>query len=136
MLEFAIAFSLAFGPADAGWTLDIHPNIVFEIADPVKVPFVAYARCGVALPHVGFAKVTGGCSEDVGQHEMGHLDQYGALGPGLILLQAFSRGEAVEDYVGPEGSTWFPSEAEKNQCPAVRLTSTNGVQFMPCWNPF
>jgi len=138
MLEFAIAFSLAFGPADAGWTLDIHPYAAFEINTLVQVPWMKDSgRCGIALPHLALVSNSRGCTvEDTTRHEKGHIDQYSAIGPGVMLLYAASGGEAVEDYIGHENSTWFPTDSEKNQCPALRITSDETVRFMPCWNPF
>lgn len=138
LLEISLAFSLAFGPADAGFTLDVNPRIHLATEGFVTMPWApADPRCGVAVPFVGITSTHARCFDtaETVRHEDGHLDQYEALGPALLLVAAASRGEAIEDYLGDHGSTWYPDEDQLGTCPLVRITG-EGTTFAPCYNPW
>lgn len=135
MIEVALSLALTFGPPGAGWTLDVHPHVVFAVPYTVRAPWQAEGRCGMALPHVAVVADVPGCDRaEVVAHEVGHLRQWGALGPGVALAGALTLGHAVEDYLGPPGSTWWPPEGEAPRCPLVR-TGTAGTRLLPCWQP-
>lgn len=135
MIEIGISLALAFGPPDAGWTLDLTGHAIVERSAPIVLPWEPGSpRCSIAFPHVAF--VVDRCDvASVADHERGHLDQYHALGPGVGVAYALTGGQAIEDYLGPAGTTWFPPAGDRPRCPLLRVDSDAGASFMPCWRP-
>lgn len=64
---------------------------------------------------------------EVLSHELHHVQQWEALGPGLALGYLMGGGQGFEDYLG-DGTVWEPDE---RRCPVFRWQ--DGPQFMPCW---
>jgi len=142
LLEISLAISLSFGAPGAGWEVEAFPRVHLGIPQVVEFPITAHEACGVAFPYLALTSENPRCEwhghshGDTLRHEDGHLDQYEALGPALLLLHVASNGTAVEDYLGPEGSTWFPTEDQLGTCPLIRASSDGRVELAPCYNPF
>lgn len=73
----------------------------------------------------------GGNSPDVISHELEHVRQYEALGPGLLLAYALGGGREFEDYRG-DGTMWQPDDSMKRH-PVVSYTRDNGLRIFPAF---
>ena len=106
------------------WTLDINPNITLEIN--------TFNRCGTSwIPHV---TTVSDClpeytREELIRHELGHHDQWSALGPAFPIAYLATRGEPFEDYLSAH---WIPPAGMREACPLFRI-GNDGVEFLPCY---
>lgn len=130
---FALSLVLTLGQGPA--TLEVGGWVALE----AYIPGV----CGVTV--LPFLILTGPqplCDEIYGEgnvlrHEVVHVRQMEALGPGQPVAYILTGGRPFEDYVdGFEGTDWTTSRymwdpGPTNNCPHLRINGR--VEFMPCW---
>jgi hypothetical protein len=65
-------------------------------------------------------------------HELHHVRQWEALGPGMLLAYPMTLGREFEDYLG-DATMWEPEAHLGRRCPVVRWEQGEGFGAMPCW---
>jgi len=125
LLELTLALTLYLGTPE--WRLDVSPTFLIE------VPHLGGGVIGRALPHL--VMVVPNLPDDERRalldHELKHIRQWEALGPGLVLAYALTLGIPFEDYLNPDGVMWLPPPGMRH-CPLLRIES-GAMKFMPCW---
>lgn len=64
-------------------------------------------------------------------HELIHIRQWAALGPGLPIAYALTMGEPFEDYLG-DPFMWEPPRVMEWNCPLITI-NRDGARLLPCW---
>ncbi len=125
LLELTLSLTLCLGSAN--WSLDVSPTFL------VEVPYLGGRVIGRALPHLVMVvpNLSGDVRQELIAHELKHIRQWEALGPGLALAYALTGGIPFEDYLNPDGAMWLPPPGMLN-CPLLRV-SNHGVSVKPCW---
>ena len=140
IVRFAIGLVISLGPVP-----EVEVNVDMAVMVRAEVPSALFtwipvfhgmdgAMFSFAAPHL--VVMHSGIKDEetfnhILAHELIHIRQWAALGPGLPIAYAFSLGEPFEDYLGDE-FMWEPPRAMEWNCPLLRINS-RGLQLMPCW---